>query len=90
VERNTVTLTNTGSSTLTGVQLTFDVTPNNLLKDLSPGSSVSVGNVAPGSSANQTWTARGDKDGQGNITVEASSEGTTLGPPATQPLTVIK
>ncbi len=85
----TVTLTNTGSSTITGAQLTFSVTPNSLLKDVSPGSSVTVGNVAPGGSVSQTWNVRGDNEGSGTITAGASSGGTNLDS-VTQGLTVIK
>jgi hypothetical protein len=85
----TVTLTNTGSSTITGVQLSFSAAPSSLLKNVSPGSSVSVGNVAPGGSVSQTWNVRGDNEGSGTVTAAASSGGTTLDT-VTRSLTVIK
>jgi len=85
----TVTLTNTGSSTITGAQLSFSVNPNDLLKDVSPGSSVAVGNVAPGASVSQRWNVRGDNEGSGTITAVASSGGTTLDT-VHQSLTVFK
>ena len=85
----TVTLTNTGSSTITGVDLSFSVNPTSLLKNVSPGNTVTVGNVAPASSVSQTWTAEGDGEGSGTITAEASSGGLTLDT-MTQALTVIK
>jgi hypothetical protein len=84
-----VTLTNTGSSTLSGVQLNFNVSPNRLLKNLNPGGSASVGNVAEGASVTQTWTARGDNEGLGTVSVIATSNGTNLDS-ASQSLTVIK
>ena len=84
-----VTLTNTGSSTITAAQLTFNASPTNLLKDVSPGSSVSVADVAPGGSVSQTWNVRGDNEGSGAITVEALSLGASLDV-ATQALTVVK
>jgi len=83
----TVTLTNTGSSTINGVSLSFAVSPNSLLKNVSPGSSVAVGNVAPGARVSQTWNVRGDNEGSGTITGGASSGGTTLDT-VTQSLTV--
>jgi hypothetical protein len=85
----TVTLTNTGSSTITAAQLSFSVTPNSLLKNVNPGSSVAVGNVAAGGSVSQTWNVRGDNEGSGTITVSATSETITMDT-ATQLLTVIK
>ena len=85
----TVTFTNTGSSTIAGGQLTFSVTPNDLLKDVSPGSSVAVGDVPPGGSVSQTWNVRGDNEGSGSITASASSGGTTLDS-LSQSLTVVK
>ena len=85
----TVTLTNTGSSTITGGQLTFAVSPTDLLKNVSPGNSVNIGNVAPGGSVSQTWTARGDNEGSGTVTATASSGGTTLDT-VIHSLTVIK
>ena len=85
----TVTLTNTGNSIITGAQLTFNVSPNDLLKDVTPGSSVSVGDVAPGGSVSQTWNVRGDNDGSGTVTASASSGGTTLDS-LSQSLTVVK
>ena len=84
-----VTLTNTGDVTITGTQLSFSVTPNSLLKDVSPGSSVAAGNVAPGGSVSQTWNVRGDNEGSGTIVAGASSGGTTLDT-VTQSLTVRK
>ncbi len=85
----TVTLTNTGASTITGAQLSFAVVPNTLLKDVSPGSSVAVGNVPPGGSVSQTWTVRGDEEGSGSVSAGASSDGTTLDT-VTRSLSVIK
>ena len=85
----TVTFTNTGSTTIPGVQLSFSASPNSLLKDVSPGGSVTVGSVAPGNSVSQTWNVRGDKEGSGTVTGGAFSGGTNLDT-ATQVLTVIK
>ena len=85
----TVTLTNTGSSTIAGAQLSFNVTPNSLLKNVSPGSSVAVGNLTPGSSVSQSWNVRGDNEGSGNITAGASSDAATLDT-MIRSLTVIK
>ncbi|KGJ89257.1 hypothetical protein ND16A_2150 [Thalassotalea sp. ND16A] len=85
----TVTLTNTGTSTITGAQLSFAVTPNSLLKDVSPGSSVAVGNVPPGGSVSQTWTVRADNEGSGSVSAGAASDGTTLDT-VTRSLTVVK
>jgi hypothetical protein len=85
----TVSLTNTGSSTLTGVQLSFNVSPSDMLRNLSPGNSVNVGDVAPGGSVSQTWAARADNEGSGSVTASASSNGTSLDS-ASQALTVVK
>ncbi len=85
----TVTLTNTGSSTITGVELSFSVNPNDLLKDVSPGDTVAVGDVAPGGSVSQTWNVRGDNEGSGTVTGSASSGGTSLDS-VSQGFTVIK
>ena len=85
----TVSLTNTGSSTLTGVQLSFNVSPSDMLRNLSPGNSVNVGDVAPGGSVSQTWAARADNEGSGSVTASASSNGTSLDS-ASQALTVLK
>ena len=71
----TVILTNTGSSTITGAQLIFTVSPNDLLKDVTPGTTVSVGNVSPGGSVSQTWNVRGDNEGSGSVSAEALSGG---------------
>ena len=85
----TVTLTNTGTATLTGVQLSLGVSPASLVKSLSPGGTVSVVDVAPGGSVSQTWNGRADNEGSGTLTAEAFSAGTSLDL-ATQALTVIK
>jgi hypothetical protein len=85
----TVTLTNTGSSVLTAAQLAFTVTPGNLLKNVSPGSTVNIGNLSPGTSVTQIWSARADKEGSGAITIGGSSGGIGLAT-ATHNLTVIK
>ena len=39
--------------------LNFSVTPNSLLKDVSPGSSVAVGDVTPGGSVSHIWGMQG-------------------------------
>jgi hypothetical protein len=71
------------------VQLGFSVAPNSLLKNVSPGSSVAVGDLAAGSSVSQTWNVRGDNEGSGTVTGSASSAGATLDT-ASQSLRVIK
>ena len=42
--------------------LNFSVTPNSLLKDISPGSFVAVGDVAPGGSVSHIWGMQGDTE----------------------------
>ncbi len=85
----TVTLTNTGSSTMTNAVLTFNVSSGQLIKDLSPGNSVAVGNILPGGSITQTWSGQGGKEGSATVTTEAFSEGVSIAT-ATQSLTVLK
>ena len=75
----TVTLTNTGSVTLTNAQLTFAVNPGNRFRDLSPGSPVSVGSVLPGASLSRTWNARADREGSATVSAEALAGGVRLG-----------
>ena len=85
----TVTFTNTGSSSIGGLQLGFSFAPNSLLKNVTPGSSVAVGDLAAGASVSQTWNVRGDNEGSGTVTGNASSAGVTLDT-ASQSLRVIK
>jgi hypothetical protein len=74
----TVSLTNTGSTTLTGVQLSFNINSVDLLKNLSRANIVNPGDIAPGASVSQTWTAQGDREGSGSVTAGATSNGTSL------------
>ena len=52
--------------------------PNDRIKDLSPGSLVSVGNVPPGGSVSQTWSGWGDREGSTPVAAEAFSGGISL------------
>jgi hypothetical protein len=83
----TVTLTNTGNAMLSGVELSFAVSPSRRIKDISSAARVSVGSVPPGGSVSQTWTGRADKEGSATVTAEAFS-GTASIDTATQPFTV--
>ncbi len=69
--------------------LNFSVTPNSLLKDVSPGSSIAVGDGVPGGSVSHIWGMQGDTEGPGAITAGASSDGTSLDT-MSHSLTVIK
>jgi hypothetical protein len=60
-----------------------------LLKNVTPASSVAVGDLAAGASVSQTWNVRGDNEGSGTVTGSALSGGTTLDTKS-QSLTVIK
>ena len=60
-----------------------------MLRDLRPGNSVNIGDVAPGASVSQTWNAQAKNEGSGSVTVSASSNGTSLGS-ASQALMVLK
>jgi uncharacterized repeat protein (TIGR01451 family) len=70
-----VTVTNTGTAPIDGVQLTFAVSPSGRLKDLSPGGSVSIGSIAAGASVTRTWTGRADREGSATAVAEAFSGG---------------
>ena len=85
----TVTVTNTGGATLIGAQLSLTVAPGDRVKDLSPGGTVIVGDVAPGASVSQTWSGRTDKEGAATVTGAASAGGVSLDSVA-QSLTVVK
>jgi uncharacterized repeat protein (TIGR01451 family) len=85
----TVSFTNTGSVTITGVQLSFTFAPNSLLKNVSPGSLVAVGDLTAGASVSQTWSVRADNQGTGTFSGSATSGGATLDT-ASQSLRVIK
>ncbi len=82
-------MTNTGTSTLTNVELSFTVSPNRLIMRISPGSRVAVGDVAPGGSVSQAWTGRADKAGSATLAAEAFSGGVSIAT-ATGSLTVVK
>jgi uncharacterized repeat protein (TIGR01451 family) len=85
----TLTVTNTGSDPIDDVQLTFAVSPSSRLRDISPGSAVSIGTLSPGASVSRTWAARGDKEGSATIAAEALSAGVRFAA-ATHALTVRK
>ncbi|MFQ5482971.1 MAG: PKD domain-containing protein, partial [Nitrospinaceae bacterium] len=84
-----VTVSNAGTSTLTGVELSFNVSSNRIIKSLSPGSRVVVADVPPGGSVSQTWTGQADKEGAATLTAEAFSGGVSVFT-STQPFTVFK
>jgi hypothetical protein len=85
----TVTLINTGTSTLTNVELSFTASPGRRIKGISPGGRVAVGNVSPGGSVSQTWTGKADKQGTAGLAAEAFSGGVSIAT-ATASLTVVK
>jgi uncharacterized repeat protein (TIGR01451 family) len=84
----TVTVTNTGTSTMSAVTLRLTIPSGRLLKSLSPGSNVSVGDIAPGASLSATWTASADKEGNGTITADGLLAGESIAT-ATHALTVV-
>jgi len=85
----TVTLTNTGTTTLNNAQLTFVVSPANRIKDLSPGNIQNLGNVPSAGSVSRTWTGRADKAGGAAIAIEALNGGVSIDT-ATLLITIIK
>ena len=85
----TVSLTNTGTTALTGVELSFAVSPGNRLKNRTPAATVNVADVPVGQSVTQVWSGRANKQGSGTVTAEALSGGVSLGT-ATLQLTVQK
>jgi len=85
----TVSLTNTGTTALTGVQLSFAVSPGNRLKNRTPAATVNVADVPVGQSVTQVWSGRANRQGSATVTAEALSGGVSLGT-ATLQLTVQK
>lgn len=83
------TILGTGASTMSAVTLRLTIPAGRLLKKLSPGPSIAVGDVAPGASVSATWTASADKRGSGTITADALVAGVSVAT-ATHDLTVVK
>ena len=74
----TVTLTNTGDSPITSVQLSLSASPANRVKKLSPGGTVSKADIPVGGSMSQTWTARANRQGSATVTATGLSNGVIL------------
>ncbi len=74
----TVTLTNTGDSPITAVQLSLSASPGNRIKKLSPGGTVSKADIPVGGSTSQTWTARANRQGSATVTATGLSNGVIL------------
>ena len=85
----TVTLVNNGTATLTGVQLSFAISPNRRFKGISPAGLQALADIPPGSSVSQVWSGQADKEGMGTVTAEAFSNGGGIDV-TTQALTVVK
>ena len=85
----TITLTNTGATTLTGVELTFRVNPNRRVRKINPGRTAVVADVPPGSVVSQTWQGDADKQGSATATVEAFVSGILIDT-STHPFNVVK
>ncbi|MCF6252500.1 MAG: PKD domain-containing protein [Methylococcaceae bacterium] len=84
-----VTVTNTGSTTLSGVQLRLTLNPSGKIKDLSPGSNQMVADLLPGASATQVWSGQADKESSIAVTAETLIGGVSIAT-ATHTLTIIK
>ena len=85
----TVTLTNTGTSTMSGVELTFGISPNRRIRNISPGSSSAVADIPAGGSVSQVWQGQADKEGVATATA-AALVGGNLVDSATHTFTVTK
>ena len=67
----TVTLTNTGTTTMTGVELTYGISPNRRIRNISPGSPIAVADIPAGGSVSQVWQGQADKEGLATATAAA-------------------
>ena len=56
---------------MTGVELTFGISPNRRIRNISPGSSIAVANIPAGGSVSQVWQGQADKDGAATATAAA-------------------
>ena len=73
-----VTLTNVGATTASGVEVSFGVSPNRRIRRLSPGGRVAVGTLSPGGSVTQTWSGRADKQGAATLRAEVFVSGASV------------
>ena len=85
----TVTLTNTGTTTMSGVELTFGISPNRRIRNISPGSPSAVADIPAGGSVSQVWQGQADKEGVATATA-AALVGGNLVDSATHTFTVTK
>ncbi|HIL12483.1 MAG TPA: hypothetical protein EYG16_02295 [Deltaproteobacteria bacterium] len=85
----TVTLTNTGTATISSAEIRFNISPNRRVRNISPGRLAVVGDVPPGGSASQAWSGQADKEGSATVTAEAFSGGVSIATD-TRALTIVK
>ena len=87
----TVTVTNTGGATATGLTVTVTWSPGQMLRLQNPENPThSVASVAPGESVSVSWLIQGDKEGSGTITLTLQDSGGATVDVVTQLIAVIK